>query len=339
MRREDVPKDYIFIRKNGKEKMNKKTKKKLYREMLYNNLIKESSFPHLVEIEDVKCEDPIFYTKLKNVYKIVPVIKRWKSKQIFPVNYKKKEYSIPTCIINTGLDLLRYNLIQMKKDQTDKTKYMEKMFPKLGKSAINPQKLYECFHKNILSPFLYEYGDVFDFTWEHERKRYLPGVIDDELKKVLGMDEFSPPPWLFKMQKIGLPPSYPDIKVPGVNANIPPGCKYGYEPNGWGKPLSNFVPEDKDEYIFNLENQYTDIKPVLKIDEQRVSNEDHKLSIKEDDRDIKKFKFNGSLSEENVIDDLVITEKNMKDKIEKPLDNKKITKKKKDAKSKLRQKL
>ena len=46
----------------------------------------------------------------------------------------------------------------------------------------------------------------------------------------------SPPPWLISMQRWGPPPSYPNLRVPGLNAPLPPGASYGYHPGGWGKP-------------------------------------------------------------------------------------------------------
>lgn len=39
------------------------------------------------------------------------------------------------------------------------------------------------------------------------------GVLSEELRRALGMGETSPPPWLINMQRYGLPPSYPDLKV------------------------------------------------------------------------------------------------------------------------------
>jgi len=50
------------------------------------------------------------------------------------------------------------------------------------------------------------------------------------------MPEGAPPPWLINMQRYGPPPSYPNLKIPGLNAPIPEGCRYGYHPGGWGKP-------------------------------------------------------------------------------------------------------
>lgn len=38
------------------------------------------------------------------------------------------------------------------------------------------------------------------------------------------------------MQRYGPPPSYPNLKIPGLNAPIPQGCSFGYHAGGWGKP-------------------------------------------------------------------------------------------------------
>ena len=54
------------------------------------------------------------------------------------------------------------------------------------------------------------------------------GVLSAELQNALGMDESSPPPWLINMQRYGPPPSYPSLKIPGLNAPLPPGAQFGY---------------------------------------------------------------------------------------------------------------
>jgi len=46
----------------------------------------------------------------------------------------------------------------------------------------------------------------------------------------------SPPPWLISMQRFGPPPAYPEVLIPGLNAPIPPWCKYGFADGQWGKP-------------------------------------------------------------------------------------------------------
>lgn len=38
------------------------------------------------------------------------------------------------------------------------------------------------------------------------------------------------------LQRYGPPPSYPHLKIPGLNAPIPEGASFGYHAGGWGKP-------------------------------------------------------------------------------------------------------
>ncbi len=38
------------------------------------------------------------------------------------------------------------------------------------------------------------------------------------------------------MQRYGPPPTYPNLKIAGLNHPIPDGCAFGYHAGGWGKP-------------------------------------------------------------------------------------------------------
>jgi len=64
-------------------------------------------------------------------------------------------------------------------------------------------------------------------------KEKKPGDLTDDLRTALGMPvgpnaHKVPPPWLIAMQRYGPPPSYPNLKIPGLNAPIPDGCSFGY---------------------------------------------------------------------------------------------------------------
>jgi splicing factor 3B subunit 2 len=56
------------------------------------------------------------------------------------------------------------------------------------------------------------------------------------LKEALNIPPGAPPPWLINQQRFGPPPSYPALKIPGLNAPPPPGAMWGYHPGGYGKP-------------------------------------------------------------------------------------------------------
>jgi len=65
--------------------------------------------------------------------------------------------------------------------------------------------------------------------------------LSEELRVALGIPvgpsaEKYPPPWLIAMQRYGPPPSYPNLKIPGLNGPIPENCQFGYHSGGWGKP-------------------------------------------------------------------------------------------------------
>lgn len=40
----------------------------------------------------------------------------------------------------------------------------------------------------------------------------------------------------FSFGRYGPPPSYPNLKIPGLNAPIPESTSFGYHAGGWGKP-------------------------------------------------------------------------------------------------------
>lgn len=63
-----------------------------------------------------------------------------------------------------------------------------------------------------------------------------PGEISDELKDALSIPPLAPPPWLIAMQRYGPPPSYPNLRIKGLNAPIPEHAQWGFHPGGWGKP-------------------------------------------------------------------------------------------------------
>jgi splicing factor 3B subunit 2 len=87
------------------------------------------------------------------------------------------------------------------------------------------------------------HGDLYYEGKEFETrlKEKKPGDLSEELRTALGMPvgpnaNKVPPPWLIAMQRYGPPPSYPNLKIPGLNAPIPDGCSFGYHAGGWGKP-------------------------------------------------------------------------------------------------------
>jgi len=123
-------------------------------------------------------------------------------------------------------------------EKTLKQEQREKLNPSMGKMDIDYQVLHDAFFKYQTKPKMTGYGDLYyeGKEYEVEMKEKRPGVLSKELKESLGMPDGAPPPWLINMQRVGPPPSYPHLKIPGLNAPIPPGAEYGYHPGGWGRP-------------------------------------------------------------------------------------------------------
>ena len=118
------------------------------------------------------------------------------------------------------------------------------MNPKLGKLDIDYQILHDAFFKYQRKSKLTNFGELYYEGREYEikLKHLQPGKLTDRLKKALGMpitEKDVPPPWLINMQQFGPPPSYPNLKIPGLNAPIPDGASWGYQPGGWGRAPVN----------------------------------------------------------------------------------------------------
>ncbi|KAF7150985.1 hypothetical protein RHSIM_Rhsim02G0123600 [Rhododendron simsii] len=136
--------------------------------------------------------------------------------------------------------LKKYPVAYIEKEDSKKLKQKqrERMQPRMGKMDIDYQVLHDAFFKYQTKPKLTAHGDLYHEGKEFEVKlrEMKPGMLSQELKEALGMPEGAPPPWLINMQRYGPPPSYPHLKIPGLNAPIPPGASFGYHPGGWGKP-------------------------------------------------------------------------------------------------------
>ncbi|XP_022845320.1 splicing factor 3B subunit 2-like [Olea europaea var. sylvestris] len=161
----------------------------------------------------------------------------------------------------------QYLLAYIEKEDSKKLKQKqrEKMQPKMGKMDIDYQVLHDAFFKHQTKPKLTAHGDLYYEGKEFEVKlrEMKPGMLSQELKEALGMPDGAPPPWLINMQRYGPPPSYPSLKIPGLNAPIPPGAKFGYGHGDWGKP-------PVDEYGRPL---YGDVFGVLQQDQPNYEEE------------------------------------------------------------------
>ncbi|XP_052202991.1 uncharacterized protein LOC127808469 [Diospyros lotus] len=251
-----------------KEKGVSNKKKKLQRRMKIAELKQICPRPDVVEVWDATASDPKLLVFLKSYRNTVPVPRHWCQKRKFlqgKRGIEKQPFQLPDFIAATGIEKIRQAYIEKEDSKKLKQKQRERMQPKMGKMDIDYQVLHDAFFKYQTKPKLTTHGDLYFEGKEFEVKlrEMKPGMLSHELKEALGMPEGAPPPWLINMQRYGPPPSYPHLKIPGLNAPIPPGASFGYHPGGWGKP-------PVDEYGRPL---YGDVFGVLQLDQPNYEEE------------------------------------------------------------------
>ncbi|KXS19584.1 DUF382-domain-containing protein [Gonapodya prolifera JEL478] len=197
--------------------------------------------PEVVDWVDVTASDPKLLVHLKSLRNSVPVPVHWQQKRKYlqgKRGIEKPPFELPDFIKATGIQELR-QAVKEKEDQAKlKQKTRERHQPKMGKLDIDYQKLHDAFFKWQTKPRMSGYGDLYYEGKEFETnfKSRKPGSISLELREALNMPPLAPPPWLINMQRYGPPPSYPNLRIPGLNAPIPEGAQWGFHPGGWGKP-------------------------------------------------------------------------------------------------------
>ena len=195
--------------------------------------------PEVVEWYDADAPDPLLLVEIKSQKNVVPVPEHWMSKSEYLSSkrgIKKAPFDLPPFIKATGIMDMRDNT--KEDEQTLKQKTRERVQPKMGKLDIDYQKLHDAFFKFQVKPRLFKVGEIYYEGKENEKdySHYRPGKLSKKLVEALNIPPNAPPPWLLNMQRYGPPPSYPGLKIPGLNAPIPPGAQWGFQPGGYGKP-------------------------------------------------------------------------------------------------------
>lgn len=172
---------------------------------------------------------------------MVPVPGHWSLKREYLSSKRgieKPAFTLPKFIQDTGIAEMRDAVLEKQNEASLKQRQRERVQPKMGKLDIDYQKLYEAFFRHQTKPELTRFGEVYYEGKEYETNlRHLrPGELSDELKEALNIPPGAPPPWLINQQRFGPPPSYPALKIPGLNAPPPPGAQWGFHPGGYGKP-------------------------------------------------------------------------------------------------------
>ena len=210
--------------------------------------------PHFVELHDVTAEDPRLLVHLKGVRNTVPVPSHWSQKRKY-LAYKRgsasSSFQLPKFIADTGIQTLREHDMEAQERGGLRGAGRDRMRPKMGRIEIDYQVLHDAFFRFQTKPKLSKFGELYYEGKEHEvekGKDAKPGKLSRNLRVALGMmpattpaaaegggtggdkddesfDERIPPPWLINMQRYGPPPSYPSLRIPGLNCPIPAGCR------------------------------------------------------------------------------------------------------------------
>ncbi|KAF9505862.1 hypothetical protein BS47DRAFT_1385805 [Hydnum rufescens UP504] len=197
--------------------------------------------PEVVEWTDVSASDPRLLLHLKSSRNTIPVPPHWSAKRDYlqgKRGIEKAPFQLPAFIADTGIATMRDAVKEKEANMSLKAKTRERVQPKMGKVDIDYQKLHDAFFKFQTKPPLTLFGEMYyegkEFETSLKEKR--PGDLSPELVEALSIPPLAPPPWLISMQRFGPPPSYPTLRIPGLNAPIPEGAQWGFHPGGWGKP-------------------------------------------------------------------------------------------------------
>lgn len=221
------------------KKLSRKAKKKL-NQLSIAQLKAVVKKPELVEWTDVNSTDPCLLVAIKGAKNVIPVPSHWSLKREYLSSKRgieKAPFALPKFIQETGISEMREAVLEKQEGMTLKQRQRERVQGKMGKLDIDYGKLYDAFFRRQTKPEMTRYGEVYYEGKEYETNlRHLrPGELSDELKAALNMEPGGPPPWLINQQRHGIPPSYPNMKIPGVNTPIPPGASWGYQAGQWGR--------------------------------------------------------------------------------------------------------
>ena len=234
----DIPDEEL--EENGEPKLSKKKRKELNK-LSVAELKSLAKKPELVEGTDASSTDPRLLVHIKSYRNVVPVPSHWSLKREYLSSKRgieKAAFALPKFIQDTGIAEMRDAVLEKQENASLKQRQRERVQPKMGKLDIDYQKLYEAFFRFQTKPELTRYGEVYYEGKEYETnlKHLRPGELSEELKDALSIPPGAPPPWLINQQRIGPPPSYPALKIPGLNAPPPAGASWGFHPGGYGKP-------------------------------------------------------------------------------------------------------
>lgn len=199
----------------------------------------------VVESSDGNTTDPLFTVAMKVQHRgSVAVPRHWDRLHPFLSNQADREKAavVPLRVQRLGVAQLRASKEKKKHQEVDHIAFMSCFLtgsPLQHHGFGMDQPPYLC---STVGDVFYEGKwmppPALAGTGTGEGGQLLPGELSSTLRDALGLrDRHSPPPWLYAMQKLRrLPPAYPDLWIPGLNAPIPLGAQWGKGVGQWGEP-------------------------------------------------------------------------------------------------------
>lgn len=180
-----------------------------------------------VEEHDGNASDPYFTALLKSVRGSVPVPSHWHMLSEFLS--KQADRDSASGVVPADIEATDIRELRASKDP--------KTFLNMNRIAF-----VRCFSVGtplVTKTFgvrLTEPGDVFEEGRWYPKSEGALTLLGKDLREALGLKSTSaPPPWLYAMQHMKrLPPAFPFVRVPGMNAPIPEGAHWGGGEGMWG---------------------------------------------------------------------------------------------------------
>ena len=210
--------DSIILEEESRKKRKRRMKEKGNQSLA--ELKSKAPYPEVVEPWDTNAPDPELLIHFKCMPNTVPVPIHWAQNGKYLQSQRgkvRKPYKLPDYIEATGISRLR--LIEIPVHITLQQKTRKRMRPKLGRTEIDYQILYDAFFKYQTKKRLTKLGEVYYEGKEVDKRmsKYRPGKLTKQLRAALGISGTTIPPFVQNMQRYGPPPAYPFLKIPGVN--------------------------------------------------------------------------------------------------------------------------
>lgn len=219
------------LKEMSKRKLRKLTKPSL------SQLKSSSIYPQVIEWYDCDAPYPYLLATIKSSKNVVPIPGHWQMKREYLSGrslMEKRPFELPNIIKQTDIEIMRKTLPDKEAAQNDtslKEISRARVQPKMGSLDIDYKKLHDVFFKlgaNWKPEVLLPFGDVYyenrnlyeEAQWKKLVKEKTVGRLSSGLREIMGISEGQLPPWCMKMKNLNMPPSYPNLKVAGLNWGI-----------------------------------------------------------------------------------------------------------------------